>query len=599
MSDPDDPFLRRALDGLRTAVAVLDRAGVIVFVNRAWEAFARDHGAPGTGEPYGPADPGIQEVLEGRSPSFSRDYASRGPDRGRWFRLMASPMDGWEGCLLQQVDITDLKVAEERAKGREDLFQQAFDRNVDPSTLSTFPEGWIVEANRAWCALTGVTREQALGRTPAELGLWTNPQDRTAILEELGRTGTFPGRQVEMRLLTGEIIQMQMSASALVLEEGTRVLLTGRDVTREAALKRTLLATEERFRVITSSLKDYILILDPDGTIAYINRTPVGIPLEAALGMPFPSGMGTEAQVLGEAAFRACLETLAGVNYSAPGIRLDGSWGWFDIRLEPFLAQGELQFVVVLAFDRSDARQAEETELRARKAESLVLMAGSIAHDFNNLFAAIQASLDILAIQIGEKPELVATLATTQEVLHRAITLSWKMNDFSGRAVTHRVPTNLGEVVSAWAARQKPAPGRALTLDLGGVPTILADADRLRIVLDALLENAWEAMDEAGRGGTVALRLFRDLSGEAPPGDWAAPRPPVPETVCLEMANDGPCPAPEVLARMFDPFFTTRFVGRGLGLASVLGLLQVHGAGIQVVPGEGLAFRIHFPPLNP
>jgi len=188
-------------------------------------------------------------------------------------------------------------------------------------------------------------------------------------------------------------------------------------------------------------------------------------------------------------------------------------------------------------------------------------------------------------------------------VLKRAIALSWKMNDFSGRGISRMVRLELPELLRRWApASGARHGGRVPHLDLEGVPPINGDPARLEGALDAIVANAWEAMDEAGvAGGQVRARLFVDHQegprGSAAMGVWASERPRGPWTVCLEIANDGTWPGPEVLSRMFDPFFTTRFVGRGLGLASVLGVLQSHGAGIHVLPGPqgGLAFRIHFP----
>jgi len=714
MNESEVAFLGRVLDALPNSVAVLDGEGVILLVNRAWE----NGEGTGVGANYLDRCQGIREVMAGRTASFTREYPCDKPGGRRWCRLVAMPIEGHGGCLVQHEDITDLKVAEERDERARALFEdsQAIKLLIDPADgqivdanasaaafygrsreelarmniadinvlrplevlsemekavtgrerqfrfchrtasgtlrevdvysspipwggrtllhsivqdvterakaevalrdrearfLALFelsPEGISVsrvrdlaflQVNAAWEAMLGFTRDEALGRTPIELGLLNDAGELGAVVARLPASGEAPVQTLGLVRKDGVRLDVELKGMVLDIQGEPCILVILRDVTREASLKRTLLATEERFRVITGGLKDYILILDPDGTITYINRTPAGIPHGRALGRPFPSGVDAETQALGEAALRTCLDTLEGVSYSARGIRLDGTIGWFDIRLEPFLAEGELQFMVVLAFDRSDAKHAEEAERRAQKADSLVLMAGSIAHDFNNLFAAIQASLEILGIQTRGQPETAPTLATAREVLRRAIALSWRMNEFSGRAVTRRVPTDLAERVGAWAALQKPAAGRALVLDLRTVPAILADPDHIRIVLGALMENAWEAMEEAGRGGTVTLRTFVDSGREALPGPWAAPRPQVAETVCLEVANDGPCPGPEILARMFDPFFTTRFVGRGLGLASVLGLLQAHGAGIQVVPGEGLAFRMHFPPLAP
>jgi signal transduction histidine kinase len=225
-------------------------------------------------------------------------------------------------------------------------------------------------------------------------------------------------------------------------------------------------------------------------------------------------------------------------------------------------------------------------------------MAGSIAHDFNNLFQALVVSLGIVEVKCADRPELRKPLVTAHEVLRRAIELSWKMLDFSGRASARLEPHGLDEVVASWAAHLERSPD----LDLDPCPPVLADPRKLGKVLDSLLANAREAMEEAGRlEGVVKVKVFV-ASGEetAAPGFWVTDPPEVPGTVCLEFANDGPSPAPEVLARMFDPFFTTKALGRGLGLPSALGVLRAHGTSIQVLARveEGLTFRFHFPPVN-
>jgi len=128
-----------------------------------------------------------------------------------------------------------------------------------------------------------------------------------------------------------------------------------------------------------------------------------------------------------------------------------------------------------------------------------------------------------------------------------------------------------------------------------------ADPANLRRAVDAILLNAWEAMDDVSAPqGRVWLKVSESAGGDPALGFWAVPHPGAGSTVCLEIANDGPSPRPEVLPRMFDPFFTTKALGRGLGLASARGLLQAQGAGIQVLPRAegGLSFRLHFPPAG-
>ncbi len=132
------------------------------------------------------------------------------------------------------------------------------------------------------------------------------------------------------------------------------------------------------------------------------------------------------------------------------------------------------------------------------------------------------------------------------------------------------------------------------------MPFILGDRVRLEEVMQALLANAREAAEPLA--GRVRVRLFTDFGTDRPgpgsPGTWTLARPDLPATVCLEVADSGPGVAAAILERICDPFFTTHAMGRGLGLASVTGILQGHRAGLHLFNGEqgGLVVRMHFPP---
>jgi PAS domain S-box-containing protein len=279
----------------------------------------------------------------------------------------------------------------------------------------------------------------------------------------------------------------------------------------------------------------------------------------------------------------------------------------FPVEVHFGLLSGAPPQILGMVRDMTDQERLTESEIRARKAESLVLMAGSIAHDFNNLFQALVGNLDLLELRAKAVPGVTQSLDSAREVLRRAIALSWRMLDFSGRAISRPEPMELGRWLSDHTPElaRRLGGGHRLGLDLGEVPSVLADPVQFQKVIESLLDNAREAMEASGvTEGGVRIRLYADFGndrpGTSPQGLWAAEPPPVPGTVCLEVADDGPGAAPEVLARMFDPFFTTRALGRGLGLASVMGLLKAHHAGLHVLPGaeKGLIFRIHFPPAG-
>lgn len=258
--------------------------------------------------------------------------------------------------------------------------------------------------------------------------------------------------------------------------------------------------------------------------------------------------------------------------------------------------------ILVFAQDVTARKQVEATELRAQKAESLVLMAGSIAHDFNNIFQGVLGFIEVAKLKAGQNLDLRQMLGKAEGSLRKAIGLSWKMLDFSGRALVQRERLELEAWLPAFVAtlHLELPPGHTLGLSCEPVPFILGDQGRLEEVLRALMANAGEAADP--QPGRLRFRLYTDFSadrmGPGSPGHWQLARPELPATVCLEVADEGPGVPTEIMERICDPFFTTRELGRGLGLASVTGILQAHRAGLHLFNGEhgGLVVRMHFPP---
>ena len=385
---------------------------------------------------------------------------------------------------------------------------------------------------------------------------------------------------------------------------------------RVAARTRALEESEAKFRVVFEKAPLGMAIVDSaSGRILSANQR-----LGHILGYAPGDLVGRSYQSLTHPDQVA--EDLASVRELASGavpeivkenrfVHRSGAQVWARLRMVLLPGSpGEPVLHLSLVEDITERRRAKaalhENEIRTRKAESLVLMAGSIAHDFNNLFQALVSSLGIVEFRCRHNPSVLQPLGTAQEVLRRAIALSWKMLDFSGRANARLKSHPLPAIVSAWAAGlDRGRYGGALEVAADDVPLVRADPEKLDQVLDNLLDNAKEAMDTAGVvAPRISLKVFVAFGSEGSiteaPGLWVTDPPALPATVCLEFANAGPAPGPEVLRRMFDPFFSTKALGRGLGLPSALGILQAHGASVQVLPeaDPGLAFRIHFPPVG-
>jgi len=233
------------------------------------------------------------------------------------------------------------------------------------------------------------------------------------------------------------------------------------------------------------------------------------------------------------------------------------------------------------------------------KAESLGRMAGAIAHHFNNQLQAVMSNLEL--IKRGPQGSgLEPRLDRAKQAVDRAALMSRLMLVYLGQAPGSQVPRFLAGICrEAWPDLQAGLPA-AVTLEADlpdPGPVISAAAALIQEALGNLVTNAWEALD--GAPGSIGLELTTCPAAEVPtahrfPINW---QPQAPFYACLAVADTG-CGISEAdLEKVFDPFFSTKFTGRGLGLPVVLGIVQAHGGAVAVAsrPGQGTVVRAYFP----
>jgi len=250
-----------------------------------------------------------------------------------------------------------------------------------------------------------------------------------------------------------------------------------------------------------------------------------------------------------------------------------------------------------LAEAEINLRLVEDDLVRARKMESLGLMAGGIAHDFNNLFQGIQGNLEIARLKAADAA-LRAPLDRALKILDKASLLTHRMLEFSGKGFRNSEILALNplaqECLRPFMDLGEP---RIQFSGQAGLPRIEGDAKQLGQVLTGLVLNARESL--GAKGGTIQVRTELCSGGAFDAaGVWIQAPPPGPGAVCLVVEDNGSGMSREVLERAFDPFFTTHRPGRGLGLSAALGILRTHNAGLWVdtAKGRGTTFRIHFAP---
>ncbi len=483
--------------------------------------------------------------------------------------------------------------------------------------------------NPAYEKVLGYPREHLLGSWPTDL---LHPDDVPAaapFAEEASRAGRASGLVVRARHRDGHYVSVENAASAFLTTEGQRRwVMNSRDVTlrreREALQERdrerleeivgertaALQASEARFRALADHAPELIAELDSEGRFTFANAG-----FRELLGRDPAQLIGTRPDALvhpddlaeSQAGWSRAL-TERDVSRRLHRVRhADGSWRWFEHTARAYrTAGGELR-IVSIGRDVTEARLAEAERLRlqahmqeVQRLESLGVLAGGIAHDFNNLLAVVLGNAALLEAGAGTAAETDERLRRIQVAARHAEALTDQMLTYAGRSVAELAPLDLSALVRETEDLLRAVISKKCTLRLdldSDLPPVHGDPTRLRQVLVNLATNAAEAEGEAG--GEVRVRTQRIVAdagslasahgvAERRPGLW----------VVLEVSDDGPGIADERRMRIFEPFFSTKGVGRGLGLAAVLGIANAHDGLIQVesAAGRGTTFRLLLPP---
>ncbi len=250
-------------------------------------------------------------------------------------------------------------------------------------------------------------------------------------------------------------------------------------------------------------------------------------------------------------------------------------------------------------------REYERMRDRVREGqrlESLGALARGVAHDFNNLLNVILGNAAIISEDVVAGSPLRERADRIRRSARYAADIASQMLTYSGTASVTPEPIDLTALVSEMSELIESGTGERLALELkldSELPRIRGDRAQLRQVILNLITNASEAMGEAG--GRLQLHTGLTRVDERPvPGLLPGTELEAGEYVYLEVEDNGPGLDEETRARVFDPFFSTKLSGRGLGLAVVHGIARAHDAAIALTsePGVGTRFRVFFPVLS-
>jgi PAS domain S-box-containing protein len=491
-------------------------------------------------------------------------------------------------------DVTEFRNAETALREKESQYRALFENNLDAIFMSV-PDGTILSANPAACAMFGMTEEELCrsGRGPR-----VADENLNLAIGERGRTGSFKGELLLVRKdgtpFIGEV------SSVLLPGDKQRSFVIVHDATDR---KR---AETERARLVLSieQVNESVVITDVDGFIVYVNPG-----FEKLSGYKRAEVMGSNPRILKSGRHPASTYQqmwailLRGEVWSGNLVnkRRDGTLYNEEATISPIKDQdGKIISFVGVGRDVTDELLLRDQLNQAQKMETVGRLAGGIAHDFNNLMMVIRTYTELMQAEFSAEHRAQRYAEQVIKALERGTSLTSQMLAFSRRRVASTVALDLNGVLAEAARMLKQVIGEDIDFRVtpaDSVWAIEADPDLIFQVLMNFCVNARDAMPQ---GGTLTLATENTSVNHA--GIDGHPYVLPGEYVKLTVTDNGTGMSKDTQARIFEPFFTTKEVGKGtgLGLAMVYGVVKQSSGYVWVDSevGQGTCFTLYLPRIS-
>ncbi len=364
--------------------------------------------------------------------------------------------------------------------------------------------------------------------------------------------------------------------------------------------------SEERYRDILHAALDGFWLVDRENRLIEVNESYCrmsGYSEQELLTMTIAD---LEASMTSNDIIRQAEQIIAQgyVRFTSSHRRKDGSI--FDVEVSVKYQQIDDGKMVAFIRDITESKQAEEEKQlleqqfqHSQKLESLGVLSGGIAHDFNNILAVIMGYCCLTRINYETAEKYIPEIEKAAE---RAAGLCRQMLAYAGKAPLTKtrvdMVTEVDDIVNMLKSTL-PQNTAIKSYLAPKTPHVEGDASQLRQVVMNLIINASEAIGSEQGEVDVTLVMIKVMAGKAyedyhgkaiSPGDY----------VCLEVTDNG-CGMDEATKwRIFEPFFSTKFTGRGLGMSAVLGIIKSHGGALQLFSqlGCGTTFKVYLPALT-
>lgn len=495
--------------------------------------------------------------------------------------------------------------AEAALRESEERFRQLAETIHDIFWLVNPMENKTVYVSPAYDKIWGRSREDLYTRRFAWLD-GIHPEDRERVIQAASVDSTMSGYEVEYRIVRpdGTIRWIQDMAFPVRNEAGNveRIAGVARDITLGRETVEALRESQRQLERAQQVGRIGSWVVDNEGNLTFsaetyriFDMTPAEFDrrIESFLEFVHP-----EDRAAVNAAGLAAMAKKQRYAIEHRIIRRDGSICWLNEQADVELdSKGQAVRLIGVVQDITERKLLEDQLRQAQKMEAIGQLAGAVAHDFNNILAAILMQAEVASTAENLPIDVEESLVEIRNCAERAANLTRQLLVFSRRQVMQRKLLDVNDSVTNLARMLQRVLGADVRLQLHLQPEVApirADAGMFDQVLLNLAVNARDAMPLGGCLTIETSQVHFEQQQSGAMGDVARG-----SYVCLLVSDTGEGISADIMPRIFEPFFTTKEAGKGtgLGLATVFGIVKQHQGGVDVKsePGKGTTFRIFWP----